>query len=79
MHAISTRGIIAVRLSKSNRFGFNSGSSVTEGRGDRLHPAFSPKRIHAGQEREIVEVFQSAVEETECRHRFQLLGNVSLG
>jgi len=71
----STGGIIAVRLRKSNRFGFNSGCSVTEGRGDRLHQTLSLKRIHAGEEGEIVEVFHSAVEETERRQRFQLLGN----
>ena len=35
----------------------------------------SLKRIHAGEKGEIVEVFHSAVEETERRQRFQFLSD----
>ena len=58
-----------------NWFGFDGGSSVAEGRRDRLHQALSLKRILSGKKGEIVEVFHSAVEETERRQRFQFLGD----
>ena len=74
----SAGGIIAVRLRQSNWFGFDGGSSVAEGRRDCLHQALSLKRIHSGKKGEIVEVFHSAVEETERRQRFQFLCNDGL-
>jgi hypothetical protein len=37
--------------------------------------ALSLKRIHSGKKGEIVEVFHSAVEETERRQRFQFLSD----
>jgi hypothetical protein len=60
---------------QSNWIGFDGGSSIAEGRSDRLHQTLSLKRIHSGKKGEIVEVFRSAVEDTERRQRFQFLGN----
>ena len=73
-----TGGIIAVRSRQANRFGFNNGSSVMEGRDDRFRQKLSLEWIHAGEKGEIVEVFHSAVEDAESREGFQFLGNDGL-
>ena len=72
------RWVFIEGVGEPNGFGLDARSPMPEGRDDGLDQMLAVKRVHPGQEGEVVVIFHAAVEQAEFGERFELLGDDGL-